>query len=126
MADSVKTINYAGGTLVFDLKSLLNRTQAFSFVVVGEDRDLAAQAALPTLGEASYFNQQIISGFLTYGISDQVSFVAKAAYELWKSKQTFYPLNIQTTELGSGFDFKLDPYLSGLALNLAWICNAKR
>jgi hypothetical protein len=118
MPDSVKTINYAGGTIRFDLKGLLNRTLPMDLVVLGEDRDLAANLGVPSLGPDNFFNQQYVVGFFTLGLTSICNVLATAGYETWRSNHSYYPLDIQTKEYGLGTDVKLDPLLSGLALNL--------
>ena len=118
MDDSVKTINYAGGTLRFDFKSLFNRVLPLHLIVVGENRDLATDPGVPTFDGGSLFNQSYTVGFLTWGLSDSINLLGTAGYETWKTKQSFYPVNIQTHEYGIGADFKLDPLLTGLEMNL--------
>ena len=117
MADSVKALNYAGANVQFDLASLFNRTLPLGLDLVGEVRDLALQAGAPALDDSGLFNQQIANAFLNVGITETVNFLAMAGYETWKSKQSYYPLNIQTREFGIGADMNLDPLVSGLKMN---------
>jgi hypothetical protein len=117
LADSVKTLNYAGANLLMDFAALSNRTEPFALNVVGEVRDLALTPALPTSGESSLFNQRFVVGFLNVGISDTLTLLGMAGYETWESQHSFYPLSMHINEVGLGADLAEDPIVTGLVFN---------
>jgi|GEM_PF-4877757 hypothetical protein len=118
MPDSVKTLNYAGGNVMFDFAALSNRTEPLQLTIVGEDRDLSTAPAVPTLGESSLFNQQFVEGFLNVGVSDSVNLLAMAGYEVWQTQQSYFPLFIQVNEVGLGMDYNADAVVTGMQFNL--------
>jgi hypothetical protein len=117
MQDSVKTLNYASGTLNFDIASLLSRTLPFELDVIGEFRDLADMPGVPALTGSHFFSQQIGVAFLTYAMTPSVNFLGMGGYETWRSEHSYYPVNMQVREVGTGFDWKLDPIVTGLQFN---------
>jgi hypothetical protein len=118
MADSVKTLNYAGANLLLDFAALSNRSQPLALNVVGELRDLEADPAVPNMnGSSSLLNQQFVVGFLNWGLTDTLTLYGTLAYETWQSNHGFYPVNMQVNEYGAGFDVNADPIVTGLAFN---------
>jgi hypothetical protein len=120
MPDSVKTLNYAGGNVMFDFAALSNRTEPLQLTIVGEDRDLTTEPTVPTMGGSSLFNQQFIEGFLNVGVSDSVTLVGMAGYEVWQTQQSYFPLFMQINEVGLGADYNADAVVTGLQFNLRW------
>jgi hypothetical protein len=116
--DSVKTLNYAGGRLIFDLASLSGRDLPLELDIIGQIRDLADLPGVPALGPAHYFNQQVTAAFLTGAVTPAITLLGMAGYETWRSDHSFYPLNMQIDEFGIGSDWKLDSLVSGLQMNL--------
>jgi hypothetical protein len=117
MPDSIKDINYAGGTLKLDFKSLFSRQRPMEFDIIGEDKDVAPQSGLPAFDAKNFFNQQYYVGFFDMGLTDKVDFLATSGYETWRTDQSYFPVFVQVKEFGAGFDLNLDQYLTGLKLH---------
>jgi hypothetical protein len=117
LTPSAKVTNYLGARLSFDVASLFLRTLPSKLTVVGELRDLALQAGVPSLDASNLFSQNYGFAVYEHGVTDAFVLLGRVGYETWKSNHSFYPLDMQTTEYGSGFDLRLDPLLSNLQLN---------
>ena len=118
MEDGLKSVNFAGTNLIFDLASLFKRDLPLDLSIIGELRDVALTPAVPVLGAGNLFNQAVCIGFLNAALSPDFTVLFMGGYETWKTDHSLFPLNMQVQELGSGFDWKLDPIVSGLQFNL--------
>ena len=116
LADSAKTLNYAGIHLLFDIAALMNRNLPLEVTVVSEDRDLSTAPGLPG-GGSSLFNQQFEVAFLNWGVTDMVTLLGTAGFETWKTQQSYYPVDMQIREFGAGADMAADKFVTGMALN---------
>jgi hypothetical protein len=117
-ADSVKTLNYAGGRLIFDLAALSGRELPLELDVIGLVTDLAAMPGVPSLQPVNYFNQQVSAAYMTGAVTPSFSVLTMLGYETWRSDHSYYPLNMQIVEYGTGCDWKLDSIVSGLEMNV--------
>lgn len=124
-ADSVKDLNYLGGVFKVDFKSLFGLSRTLDLNCLAEDRDVSLRAGLPSFGAGNLFNQEFTVGYLRWAAGDNVTLLGMAGYEVWRTDQSYFPVLIQTQEEGLGADFKLDPWLSGLAISLrsSWMDN---
>jgi hypothetical protein len=113
-----KTFNIFGFRALFDLGSLFLRTLPSKLTVVGELRDLALQPGFPSLDASNLFSQNYGYAVYEHGLSSLYSLLFRVGYETWKSKRDYYPLDMQTLEYGAGLDIFLDPYLTGLKINI--------
>lgn len=117
LTPSAKVINYGGARATFDIAALLLRTLPSKLTVIGELRDLALQGGVPSVDASNLFSQNYGFAVYEHGITSALNVLGRVAYETWKSNRTFYPLDMQTTEYGLGFDWRLDPILTSLQLN---------
>ncbi|HTB23371.1 MAG TPA: hypothetical protein VK914_11780 [bacterium] len=117
LADSAKSLNYAGANLLFDFGALLNLDLPLQLTVIGEDRDMNTSLGLPGGGGDDLFNQQFEVADLNWGVSQTVTLLGTAGCENWKSVQSYYPVNMQITEFGAGADLNEDPLVTGLVFN---------
>ncbi|HTA16680.1 MAG TPA: hypothetical protein VK786_02920, partial [bacterium] len=118
LANSAKSLNYAGTNLLFDFGALLNLTLPLQLTVIGEDRDLDTTPGLPGAAGTDLFNQMFEVADLNWGVSDTVTLLGTAGLENWKTLQSYYPVNMQITEFGLGADLNEDPYVTGLVFNI--------
>jgi hypothetical protein len=117
MAPVAKVINYMGARTSFDIASLFLRTLPSKLTVVGEFRDLALQPGMPSFDASNLFSQNFGFAVYEHGVTPSLTLLGRVAYETWKSNHSFYPLDMQTTEYGGGFDWRLDTFLTSLQLN---------
>ncbi|HTA16118.1 MAG TPA: hypothetical protein VK786_00045, partial [bacterium] len=118
MANSAKSLNYAGTNLLFDFGALMNMDRPLQLTVIGEDRDLDTTPGIPGEAGKDLFNQMFEVADLNWGVSDTVTLLGTAGLENWYSLQSLYPVNMQITEFGVGADLDEDPYVTGLAFNI--------
>jgi len=118
MANTAKSLNYAGTNLLFDFGALMNLTLPLQLTIIGEDRDLDTAPGLPGSAGTDLFNQIFEVADLNWGVSDTVTLLGTAGLENWKSVQSLFPVNMQITEFGVGADLNEDPYVTGLVFNL--------
>ncbi len=121
---SQKFINYAAGSMKFDLQSLLGRVLPFELNLYGSTSDVSLTPGLPRFGEPGkagdadmlYFSQSFVSAFSRFGLTQSLTLVGLLAHEEWKSNHSFFPISTGLTEYGAGFDIDLSKTLSGLSI----------